>query len=67
MRSTFDIDEKLLAQVQELSQARTKREAIEVALREFIRSKRIERARRLIGTDRLSFGIKELKRLRRLD
>ncbi len=66
MRSTFDIDEKLLEQARELAQVRTKREAVDVALREFVRARRIERASRRIGTDRVNLTLKELLRLRNL-
>lgn len=65
MRTTFDIDEKLLEQARELAQVRTKREAVELALREFIRKRRIERIKNSLGTDRVDMTLSDLIRMRK--
>jgi Arc/MetJ family transcription regulator len=45
MRTTLAINEKLLAEAKELSGAKTKKEAVEIALDEFIRRRK---ARKLL-------------------
>ena len=49
MRTTLDVDEGLVEEARILSGARTKRETIETALREYIRRRK---ARRLLGLGR---------------
>lgn len=66
MRSTIDIDDDLLKKTMEITGARTKREAIHVALRELVQSKLRERLIKSIGTDRVNLTLKELDELRGL-
>jgi Arc/MetJ family transcription regulator len=49
MRTNVDIDDKLIGRAMEVSGARTKREAVDVALRTLIRLKDQEQVRRLRG------------------
>jgi Arc/MetJ family transcription regulator len=49
MRTNVEIDDKLIGKAMELSGARTKREAVDVALRILVRLKDQEQIRRLRG------------------
>jgi Arc/MetJ family transcription regulator len=49
MRTNVEIDDKLIGQAMELSGARTKREAVDMALRTLVRLKNQEQIRRLRG------------------
>ena len=50
MRTTLDIDEKLLAKVVALTGEKSKGKAISKAIEEFIRKRRIEELRAMAGT-----------------
>jgi Arc/MetJ family transcription regulator len=67
MRTTLAIDEKLLEEAKALSGARTKKEAVEKALEEFIKRKKARRLLDLEGKVELSFSLKELLDRRRKD
>lgn len=49
MRTNVEIDDKLIGKAMELSGARTKREAVDIALRTLVRLKNQEQIRRLRG------------------
>ena len=49
MRTNVEIDDRLIDQAMELSGARTKREAVDTALRTLVRLKSQEQIRRLRG------------------
>ena len=49
MRTNVEIDDKLIGEAMELSGARTKREAVDMALRTLVRLKNQEQIRRLRG------------------
>jgi Arc/MetJ family transcription regulator len=49
MRTNVEIDDKLIGRAMELSGARTKREAVDMALRTLVRLKNQEQIRRLRG------------------
>lgn len=49
MRTNVEIDDRLIGQAMELSGARTKREAVDMALRTLVRLKSQEQIRRLRG------------------
>jgi Arc/MetJ family transcription regulator len=64
MRSTIDIDEKLLKEAMRLTQARTKKELINKALKELIKRKRIEEFRRKLGQFDLDIDLQQLEEMR---
>lgn len=65
MRTTLDLDEKLLEDASRLANGKTKKAVVEEALREFIRRRRIEELRRMIGTDAIDLTPEDLRRMRR--
>ena len=67
MRTTLTIDEELLNEAKELSGARTKKEAIEVALEEFIRRRKAKKLLELEGKIELSFTLDEFLKNRNRD
>lgn len=64
MRTTLEIDEKLLRQAWSLGHPKTKRELIERSLEAFIRERRIERLLGKLGRFPLALSSKELIKLR---
>ena len=64
MRTTLDIDEKLLQDASRLTNGKTKKAVIEEALREFIRKRRIEQLRKMVGTDAIDLTVEDLRRMR---
>jgi Arc/MetJ family transcription regulator len=65
MRTTLDIDETLLKQVLEASQARTKKRAIVTALEEYLRLKKKEALRGLIGNyPGYDLSLRDLRKMR---
>ena len=68
MRTTLDIDDTLLETVMKLTSASSKKDAIETALREFLRARRREELSQLIGHyDHFGLSLKALKKMRRDD
>lgn len=67
MRTTLTIDEKLLEEAKSLSGARTKKEAVEKALVEFIKRKKAKGLLNLEGKVELSFSLNEFLERRRRD
>ncbi|MGA1863772.1 MAG: type II toxin-antitoxin system VapB family antitoxin [bacterium] len=67
MRTTLAINEELLNEAKELSGARTKKEAIEVALAEFIRRRKAKKLLELEGKIELSFSLDEFLKNRKKD
>jgi len=67
MRTTLAINEKLLDEAKELSGARTKKEAVEIALNEFIRRRKARKLLDLEGKVELSFTLKEFLNRRKKD
>lgn len=65
MRTTLDIDEQLLDTVMKLTSASSKKDAVETALREFLRARRREELSLLIGHyDHFGLSLKSLKKMR---
>ncbi|MCA1662566.1 MAG: type II toxin-antitoxin system VapB family antitoxin [Novosphingobium sp.] len=62
MRTNIVIDDRLMADTLEASGARTKRAAIEEAMRFFVRLRRQERARELFGTVTWIGDLDEMRR-----
>ncbi len=67
MRTTLAINEDLLNEVKLLSGAKTKKDAVEKALVDFIRKKKAKKLLQLEGKVELSFTPKELLERRRKD
>ena len=67
MRTTLAIREELLDEVKSLSGAKTKKDAVEKALVDFIRRRRAKKLLQLEGKIELSFSSKELLARRRKD
>jgi len=64
MRATVDIDERLFEEARRLSRARTKKEVINLTLREYVRRKKLEHLLSLYGTSPVDLTTEELERLR---
>lgn len=64
MRTTLDIDIKLLEEAMKLTRAKSKKETIDVSLKELIRQRRRERLLSRLGRFRLDLTLKKLERLR---
>lgn len=60
MRTTLSINETLLKEAKELSGARTKAEAIDKALQEFVNRRKTKRLLALEGKIDLSFSLEDL-------
>jgi Arc/MetJ family transcription regulator len=67
MRTTLAINEELLNEVKLLSGAKTKKDAVEKALMDFIRRRKAKKLLQLEGKIELSFTRKELLERRRKD
>lgn len=67
MRTTLVIDENLLNEAKTLSHAKTKRETIEKALREYVRRKKAKKLLNLEGKVELSFSLDEFLEMRKSD
>jgi Arc/MetJ family transcription regulator len=66
-RTTLKIDPHLLDLALELSGARTKTEAINLALGDFVRRRERELLRQELGSFDLTFDVDELQRIRRAE
>ena len=67
MRTTLAVKEGLIEEVKTLSGVKTKKEAVEKALEEFIRRRKAKRLLDLEGKVELSFTVDELIANRRRD
>ncbi len=63
-RLSVAVDEELVEEVRRLSGSRTKREAFEVALTEYVRRKRLEQLAGLAGSGLVALTHEELERWR---
>ncbi len=66
-RLSVALDDKLLKEVQRLTGARTKKEAIETALRAYVREKRVENLIRLAGSGIVDWDLEDLEAYRALE
>jgi len=65
MRTTLDIEEKLLEDVLKTTKATTKKKAIETALKEFLRTRHRKELSELIGNyEEFALTLEELERMR---
>jgi Arc/MetJ family transcription regulator len=64
MRTTIDINEKLLREARRLMSIRTKRKLVDTALRELVRQARLKQLSGMLGTTRLNLTQRSLHRMR---
>ncbi len=64
MRTTLEIDERLLRDAMAATGAKKKRQCIELALQEVVRQKRIERLIQRLGKTPLTIDTDDLDRMR---
>lgn len=64
MRSTIDIDDKLIEKAKKLTGVKTKKELINISLKELIRRKRLEHLLSLYGKSPIDITIKDVERFR---
>ena len=63
-RLSITVDPKLIEEVRRLAKVRTKREAIERALQEFVRHHRLRELQALAGSGLVEMDLKELQHWR---
>ncbi|MFN3477008.1 MAG: type II toxin-antitoxin system VapB family antitoxin [Candidatus Methylomirabilales bacterium] len=63
MRTTLTLDDKLIQELMKLTGAKTKTEAIHLAISEFIRRKKLEGLKALSGKIRIAENWQELEEL----
>lgn len=61
MRTTLDLDENLVKELMAVTGAKTKTEAIHLAIRELVRRRKLERLKGLSGKIRLDLDWRELE------
>lgn len=64
MRTTIELDEKLLQEAMIATGRKKKRQIIELALQEVVRQQRLERLRRRLGKTPLTLTVEDLRRMR---
>jgi Arc/MetJ family transcription regulator len=65
MRTTLEIDADLLKKIIKNTGVKTKKKAVEIAMKEFLRAKRREELSQLIGNyEDFSLSLEELERMR---
>lgn len=64
MRATIDIDDKLIEEAKKLTSVKTKKELINLSLKELIRRKRIEHLLSLYGSSPIDITLKDIERFR---
>jgi Arc/MetJ family transcription regulator len=67
MKTTIDIPQDALSDVIKFTGAKTKREAILIAVREYNRRQRMARLTRFLGTCKELMSVEELEKLRKED
>jgi Arc/MetJ family transcription regulator len=65
MRATIEIDDKLVEEAKRLTSVKTKKELINLSLRELIRKKRIEHLLSLYGASPIDLTLKDVERFRK--
>ena len=64
MRATVDIDDKLFQEAKKLASVKTKKELINLSLKELIRRKKVEHLLSLYGTSPIDLTLKDVERFR---
>ena len=65
MRSEIDIDERVLAEAMKVANVRTKKELIDLSLKELVRQKRRERLQAKLGKLSLDLSVIQLEKMRK--
>jgi Arc/MetJ family transcription regulator len=63
-KTLIDIDDELLDEARRLANVRTKREAVQVALREFVRRRRIARLVSAAGKSSMRWTVSQVRAMR---
>jgi Arc/MetJ family transcription regulator len=63
-RLSIAVDPELLEETKRLAKVKTKREAIELALREFVRRRHLEELSKLAGSGLVEMNLEELQQWR---
>lgn len=64
MRSTIDIDDRLIEEAKKLTAIKTKKELINLSLKELIKKKRIEHLISLFGTSPIDITLNDVEKFR---
>jgi len=64
MRATIDIDDKLIEEAKKLTAIKTKKDIVNLALKELIRRKRIEHLLSLFGTSPIDITLSDVEKFR---
>lgn len=65
MRTTLDINDSLLRDVMKVSKAKTKKDAVVIALEEYLKSRRRQALRDMIGNyDDFALTLEDLEKMR---
>ncbi len=64
MRSTIDINDELLEEAKKLTSIKTKKELLNLSLRELIRKKRIEHLLSLYGSSPIDLTLEDIEEFR---
>lgn len=65
MRTTLEIDEKLVREIIKVSRAKTMKSAIVIALTEYLKSKQRQELKNMIGAyDTFDLSLKDLEKMR---
>jgi hypothetical protein len=67
MRATIDIDDKLIEEAKKITKIKTKKELINLSLKELIRQKRLEHLISLFGTSPIDISLKDIEEFRKDD
>ncbi len=62
MRTTIDIDKALMEEALKISKVRTKRELINLSLKEYIRRMRLKSLKKRLGNYDLTIDLKDLEK-----
>jgi len=65
MRTTIDIDKNLIEEALKLSKISTKKELINLSLKEFIRRRHLEKLKNRLGNCDLNIDLSSLKEMRK--
>lgn len=65
MRTTINIDRRLLEEALELSNVRTKKELINLSLKEFVRRRHLEKLKKRLGKCDLNLNLSSLEEMRK--
>lgn len=65
MRTTIDIDKTLLSEAFKATHLRTKKDLINLSLKELVRLKHIENLKKRLGNYKLNLTLKELEKMRK--